>query len=67
MEEYCTILINDRDGRKMLAKQKHNNHSLLIETGRHNSMDVSDRKCTLCHKKDKVVNFLFKLVTFLVK
>ena len=44
------ILINNRDERKMLAKLRCGNHCLLIETGRHNNTDVSDRKCTVCDK-----------------
>ena len=33
----------------MLAKLRCSNHCLLIETGRHNNADVSDRKCTPYH------------------
>ena len=49
IEDYL-ILINNRDNRKLLAKLRCSNHWLLIETGRHNNTDVSDRKCTLCDK-----------------
>ena len=49
------VLINNRDERKMSAKLRCSNHCLFIETGRHNNTDVSDRKCTLCHKiKDEI-------------
>ena len=49
IEDYL-ILINNRYGRKMLAKLRCSNHCLLIETGRHDNTDVSDHKCTLCDK-----------------
>ena len=42
---------------KILAKLRCSNHCLLIETGRHNNTDVSDRKCTLCDKTEDEIHF----------
>ena len=50
------IHITNRDERRMLAKLRCSNYSLLIETGRHSKIEVSDRK----HSRNKVedeINF----------
>ena len=56
IEDYL-ILINNRDERKVLAKLRCSNHCLLIETGRHNYTDVSDRKCTFCDTIEDEIHF----------
>ena len=56
IEDYL-ILINNRDERKMLAKLRCSNHCLLIETGRHNNTDVSDRKCTFGDQIENEIHF----------
>ena len=56
IEDYL-ILIYNRDERKMLAKIRCSNHCLLIETGRHSNMDVSEPKCTLCDKIEDEIHF----------
>ena len=41
----------------MLAELRCGDHCLLIETGRHNNTDVSDRKCTVCDKIEDEIHF----------
>ena len=41
----------------MLAKLRCSNHSLLIETGRHSKIEVSDGKCSRCNKVEDEIHF----------
>ena len=56
IEDYL-IHITNRDERRTLAKLKCSNHSLLIETGRHSKIEVSDRKCSRCNKVEDEIHF----------
>ena len=56
IEDYL-IYVTNRDERRMLAKLRCNNHSLLIETGRHSKTEVSDRKCSRCNKVEDEIHF----------
>ena len=49
IEDYL-IHITNRGERRTLAELRCSNHSLLIETGRHSKIEVSDRKCS-CRRK----------------
>ena len=55
IEDYL-IHITNCDERRMLAKLRCNNYSLLIETGRHSKTEVSDRKCSRCNKVEDEIH-----------
>ena len=55
-EDYL-IHITNRDERRMLAKRRCSNHSLLIETDRHSKIEESDRKCSRCNKVEDEIHF----------
>ena len=56
IEDYL-IHITNRDERRMLAKLRCSNHSLLIETGRHSKIEVYDRKYSRCNKVEDEIHF----------
>ena len=57
MEVYLTSIANHTN-RKMLAKLRCSNHSLLIGVGRHHKMDVDTRKCNLCDRIEDEIHFV---------
>ena len=63
IEDYL-IHITNRDERRMLAKLRCSNHSLLIETGRHSKIEVSDRKYSRCNKVEDEIHFSVKCLLY---
>ena len=50
MEDYL-INLPDFESRKMVAKFKCSDHTLMIETGRHKKIDLEERMCKMCSQK----------------
>ena len=48
-----------------LSNQRLAFHDLCIETGRHNNIDRSDRKCFTCNNNDIEDEYHFVLICFL--
>ena len=63
-EEYLTLVQNTSD-RIAMSKFRLSNHTLLIETGRHQGIPRSDRKCPFCpqHIEDEF-HFLIHCPTY---
>ena len=47
IEKYLTLL-TDFKSRKTLAKFRCSDHKLLVETGRHAGLQLTERKCQMC-------------------
>lgn len=58
---YITLIDNIKY-RNILSKLRMSSHKLAIETGRHNNIPRSDRKCILCDLNDIEDEYHFILV-----
>ena len=50
MEDYL-INLHDFESRKIVAKFRCSDHTLMIETGRHKKIDLEERMCKMCSQK----------------
>ena len=50
MKDYL-INLHDFESRKIVAKFRCSNHTLMIETGRHKKIDLEERMCKMCSQK----------------
>ena len=50
MEDYL-IILHDSESRKIVAKFRCGDHTLMIETGRHKKIDLEERMCKMCSQK----------------
>ena len=50
MEDYL-INLHDFKSRKIVAKFRCSDHTLMIKTGRHKKIDVEERMCKMCSQK----------------
>ena len=51
MEDYL-INLHDFESRKIIAKFRCSDHTLMIETGRHKKIDPEERMCKMCSQKN---------------
>ena len=49
--EDCFINLHDFESRKIVAKFRRGDHTLMIETGRHKKIDLEERMCKMCSQK----------------
>ena len=50
MEDYL-ISLHDFESRKIVAKFRCGDHTLMIETGRHKKINLEERMCKMCSQK----------------
>ena len=50
MEDYL-INLHDFESRKIVAKYRCSDHTLMIETGRYKKIDFEERICKICSQK----------------
>ena len=57
MEAYLNSL-HDFESRKIIAKFRCSDHTLMIETGRHTKIDLEERICKMCSQKGFEMNVI---------
>ena len=58
------LCVTNRGKRQSMSKLRRNNHSLVIETGRHKKLEVDNRLCLKCNVIEDEIHFFTKCRVF---